>query len=347
MKHTLRNFWLLLCLLLSIFVLRSVYAIGDPAHPDVIIDLSWTVQHTSRLHTLSLWNVGMTGGLQVIDGKLRFTNWLIVWDDDHIVSVGSNGHAVIGGWKRNTVGTDFAAIWWWLTNKALAAYSVVAWWQSNTGQWQNSVVVGWNANVAGWQNSVVVWWQGNVAEWQNSVVIGGYENTANRNSLALWKNAEWREGSFAWNALAPQKWGYISATSWILVGTTTPIDLVNLVVGGAIRIAWDASDIKTKWEIRYVGWCFYAYDGDKWHILNRWEEKWWTGSCNAWFPGEEIARYCEFGNTIVWNGDQVTAYDKPYATGDNCGSHAAIITCNNWTFSSPDYIYPYCYSINY
>ena len=291
--------------------MKFVDAQGEP----LVIDLSNTVQHSSRLYNLNLWNESMTGSLRVVKTPAKrviFTNWLII-GDDHTVSVAANGHAVIGWWKSNTV-VNLAAIWWWQTNKANAQYAIVGGWQGNT---------------AGWQNSVVVGWQG---------------NTANKNSLALGQGATSNEGSFAWNHSATTNNWYIDASNWILVNTTDPIDGVNLVVNGAVKIAWTNGSSRLKWEIRYVNKCFYAYDGSKWYVLNRWGENGGNTECKDF---TDMAKYCKFGNTVLQNGDTWTGYSQQYATGSNCVTqYEAKVTCNNWTLSPSTHVYPYCYSIH-
>ena len=346
MRHTLRNFWLLwLGLLLSVFVIKFVNAENE-----LIIDLSNTVQHSSRLYNLNLWS-GTVWTLKVatVPGstakRATFTNWLII-GDNHTVSVDSDGHAVIGWWSGNTVTADFAAVGWGADNKSDAEYAVIGWWQKNIASQENSVVVWGFNNQAGWKNSVVVGWQGNNALEQNSVVVGWQGNKANKNSLVLGKSSIWNEGSFAWNASATAKNWSISATNWVLVNTTTKIDWVNLVVNGAIKIGGPDSTLRHKWEIRYVGKCFYAYDGSKWYVLNRWSENGWNTQCND-FPGE-TAKYCNFGNTVLQNGDTWKGYSQPYAAGlDNaCDAYEHTVTCNNWTLSPSGYTYPYCYVIH-
>ena len=342
MRHTVRGLWLLwLCLLLSIFVVKYVNAEDEPLE----IDLAGTVQHSSRLYNLSLWSDTVsTGNIQVVKkptGKnvTTFTNWLIIWDS-HSVSV---EHAVIWWGRINTVSVDYAAIGWWENNIASADHAVIGWWFRNTASQQNSVVVGWYGNEASQQNSVVVGWYGNTAGWKNSVVLWWRWNTARKNGLALWHSATSNEGSFAWNGTAEAGKWFIGATKWILVGTTEAIDWVNLVVDGAVKIAGLKTDSKRiKWEIRYIGKCFYAYDGAKWYVLNRWTEKNGNTQCRDF---SEMAAYCKFGNTVIQNGDSVHAYSQPYAVG-NCELYGADITCNNWVLSMPDHIYPYCYTIH-
>lgn len=355
MRHTLRKFWLLwLCLFLSIFVLEFVNAADDPNNPDVEINLAGTILHNSRLHTLKLGsNEVKTWTLKVttIAGtdKVTFTNGLIIWDSHDVGSLNEEDHAIIGWGSNNRVGSDYAAIGWWQANDSQAKYTVIGGGQINVAKEQNSVVVGWYNNTAEKQNSVVVGWQKNTTKWQNSVVVGWNNNTAYQNSLALGVGALWNQGSFAWNGPANEKDGYINADNWILVNTTTPIAWVNLVVKGAVKIAWNKFDPRSKWEIRYFGGCFYAYDGGTWHVLNRWKEGQAGNGCSA-APDGVVAQYCEFGNTILWDGDSVLAWSQTYATGwteNSCpSSYSATVTCNNGTLYPSGYTYPYCYPIH-
>lgn len=347
MRHTLRNFWLLwLGLLLSVFVIKFVNAENEP----LVIDLSGTVQHSSRLYNLNLWSetVGI-GSLKVVKTpakRVMFTNWLIIWSD-HTVSVAANGHAVIGWWKSNTVSAEFAAVGWGNTNAASAEYAIVGGGQNNTASQENAVVVWGQRNVAGWANSVVVWWYNNTASQENAVVIGWKDNTANKNSLVLGNGSLWNEGGFAWNhSVTAQNW-YINAENWVLVNTTTPIDWVNLVVNGAVKISEGDLSARLKWEIKYVGKCFYAYDGSKWYVLNRWGENGGNTECKDF---TDIAKHCVFGNTVLQNGDSVLAWSQPYATdwtADSCpSSYSTTVTCNNGTLDPSGYTYPYCYPIH-
>ena len=352
MRNTLMKFGLLwLCLLISgVFVMKFVNAAeDDPEINPMYIDLSDTVLHNSRLHTLHLWS-GIVGTLQVKDLKVRFSNWLVVWDTH---TIWTNTHVVVGGGKNNTVTREYAWVGWWQFNGAKNDYAVIGWGSGNEAQWVHSAVVGWQVNVAQALNSVVVGWQRNTARGENTVVIGWMNNSAEVNSLVLGKNSGWQAGSFAWNGNSEEHHGFINARSWVLVWTTTPLYWVNLVVGGAVQIAWDNDNVnKAKWEIRYIkgshGWCFYAYDGDKWHVLNRWLEKERNTQCNDIFASDAVADYCEFGNTVVWNNDKVTAYAQSYATG---GCTAYELVCQGghlWTSAGDlaDKYYPYCYRIS-
>lgn len=338
-----------LCLFLSFVVIKSVNA--EPAEP-MYIDLSNTVLHNSRLHTLRLWS-GVVGTLQVRDSKVRFSNGLVVWDSENSHNIWANTHVVIGWWKNNTVTVEYAGVWWWQSNAAKGSYAVVWWWSWNEAQWQHSAVVGWQANVAEEVNSVVVGWQWNRADGLNSVVVGWSNNVAKQNSLVLGKNWVGNAGSFAWNGSSEENHGYIDARKWILVGTTTPLNWVNLVVGGAVQIAWNNNnDKKATWEIRYIkwshGWCFYAYDGDKWHVLNRWLEKERNTQCADIFASDAVADYCEFGNTVVWNNDVVTGYVLSYSTG-SCTEYGLVCQGGHlWTSAGAlaDKYYPYCYHIS-
>lgn len=330
MKYTLRKFWLLwVCLLLlGIFVVWYVNA----EDPDVVINLSGIELHKSNLYNLKLWS-GTVGTLNVTWWRLRFSNGLIVWNDH---TVGVNDKAVIGWWKQNTINAKYAWIGWGQLNTGSAQYAVIGGWYGNIAEWKKSVVVWWNSNIAGtW--GLVVWWSNNIAEtlW---VILGWSNNTAQKNSLALGSGASSSSGSFAWKGTvsSSNKWKIGART--VLIGTTTWIPSVKLVVGGAVKIASSSENWK-KWEIRYVDGCYYSYDGSKWHVINRWHEN-EASNCST---SLDVAKYCKFGNTILWHWDTATWYNKIYDT--NCNAHSWVVTCLSWSLSE-DFVYPYCYDIN-
>ena len=218
-------------------------------------------------------------------------------------------------------------IWWGNTNKA---------------NWENAVVVGWDHNTsAGW--SVVVWWKWNNAV-DGGIVLWWEGNTWRPNSLALGKNATSNEGSFAWNWTASEDSAYINASNGTLINTTTPIAWVNLVVDGAVKVEWNTTDAWVYWEIRYVGGCFYWYDGSKWHVMNRWNDRNNNNECGA-FPST-TAKFCYFGNTILWDGDTAIAYQNPYSTNCSASTNRKTVTCINWSLSPSWYTHPYCYPIH-
>ena len=347
MKHTVNKFWLLwLCLLLSVFAIRSMVNAADSG---VRMDPTYParVWYRSVLHTLNLWDLWWTTATLHTDAdiwKLEFSNGLVVWDSQ-TVGAGIN-NAVIGWGKGNTVSANYAAVGWWESNVANAKYAVVWWGKENRANWQNAVVVGWNNNIAaGW--SVVVWWEWNRAE-DGWVVLWWKSNISHSNSLALWQNATSNEGSFIWNwsetrKIAENNSVNIYTTNWTLVGTTTPINWVNLVVNGAVKVEWNTTDAWVYWEIRNVGGCFYWFDGEKWHVMNRWNDINNNDECDA-FPSN-TAKFCYFGNTILWDGDTTTAYTQPYGTGTRCNSvYKKTIKCNGVKDSLLSY-YPYCYTI--
>lgn len=351
MKHTLNKFWLLwLCLLLSIFILKSVNAADDAT---VTIDPTAPakVWYRSTLHTLNLWSLTNFATLQESNWRMRFTNWLVAWKDS---SVWNSQYAVIGWWDGNKIlnNANYAGIWWWKSNEIRGNYAVIGWWAENDANWDNSVVVGGYKNTASAQNSVVVGGYNNTASGQNSVVVGGQNNKANKNSLALGHNATANEWAFAWNWSAWQNSAYISASNWTLIGTITPIAWVNLVVDGAVRVAWTKDNgNKQKWEIRYVSGCFYWYDGSVRHILNRGTEKTENDDDNdnnkcKGFDTNSVAQHCEFGNTILWDWDKATGYKNPYSTNCNATTNKKTVTCVNWSLSPSWYTYPYCYPIH-
>lgn len=338
MKYTLRKFWLLWLslLLLGIFVVWYVNA-ADGDEPDVVIDLSDLELHRSNLYNLKLWSGSSTAGvLNVTWWRVIFSSGLIVWDSHHVTV---SDKAVIGWWMENIINAEYVWIGWWQSNVGKAKYAVIGGWYGNVAEWQKSVVVWWNSNIAGtW--GLVVWWSENVAEnlW---VILGWNRNTAEKNSLALGSGASSSSGSFAWKGTvsSSNKWKIGART--VLIGTTTWIDLVKLVVGGAVKIG-SGSGIWRPWEIRSVGGCFYGFDGSTWHVLNRWDEV--AEHCRSLSVNDS----CEFGNTILRHWDTAIWYNITYATGSNCNTaeHKAIVTCEDWTLSPSWYIYPYCYSIN-
>lgn len=353
MKRTMNKIWLLwLCLMLSFLFIKYVSAADEPTERITITpNLAETVLHRSHLHTLHLWAWNKSGTLVVTEGKTVLSNWLIVWNN---AGVGGNtSFAVIGWGKNNTVkdNSNYAGIGWGINNRANADFSFVGWGKSNESNWVNSVILGWSENKAeAW--GVVVGWSGNQS-LNGWVVLWWYKNlVTNINGLVFGKNSRWGEGSFAWNGAAGANSGYIGASGWILIWTTTPIDWVNLVVKGAVQL-WNRNEAPVKWEIRYVWWCFYSFDGDKWHVLNRWNEKNETDDvssndeCYAPFAAATIAKYCEFWNTVIWDNDKVTAYTKP--NGVTCTS--MTLTCRggklyNASNAVVTEYYPYCYTIH-
>ena len=85
MRHTLNKFGLLwLCLLLSVFAVKSIVNAADLG---VTIDRLYParVWYKSVLHTLNLWELwGTTATLKATDWKLKFTNWLVVWNASNV-----------------------------------------------------------------------------------------------------------------------------------------------------------------------------------------------------------------------------------------------------------------------
>jgi hypothetical protein len=124
--------------------------------------------------------------------------------------------------------------------------------------------------------------------------------------LAFWSYAEARyNNSFSWNANNTiDHSARIDALSWVLIGTYTGIDGVNLVVDGAVKIdsrnfTWDG----VKWEIAVVNWCFYSYDGNNWQVINKW------GGC----PSDILPGWsCVFWNVILLNWESMSGYSTPY-----------------------------------
>jgi hypothetical protein len=356
MKHNLRKIWLLWLLLLSLFVIKSIVSAAPRIDTGVtmIPDEAQRLWYRSSLHTLNLGDFGWTTALLKHDNlKLRFSNWLVVWGGSKTYD---STYAVIGWWKNNEIqgGKNYAWIGGWESNIVKGQYAVIWGGQGNTAQWINAVVVGWNSNNSSNELSVIVWGQSNkgLNLW---VVLWWLWNTASKNSLALGQNSESNEGSFAWNATANNGNGRVNAEGGILIGTTGAIDGVNLVVGGAVKVSWDRSAAYS-WEIRYVSGCFYAFDGIKWHIMNRGDEE--SPKCSDGFGVDEVSQYCVFWNTIVWHWDEVVWYASWYAviTGPSnpnpCDAVEKTLVCYNKNLyvkedgSNANGYYPYCYKIN-
>ena len=340
-KHTLKKIWLLwLCLFLSLFAIEyaNAYTIN-------LADLQ-NLLHKSKLYKLSLSSWSNNKATLIVnkdDLRLEFTGWLVVWSN----ATASSNYTVIGWWTGNKIERDssFAAIWGGATNEVNSEYAVIGWWTKNKAQWRNAVILGWDSNAAQ-SGSVVMWWRSNTSlSW--GVVLWWESNTANKNSLALGQRSNWQEGSFIWNSsnslqTVGENGGYVGASNWILIGTTEGVGWVNLVVNGAVKIAWTKDDInKYKWEIRSVDGCFYGFDGSTRHVLNRWDEV--AGNCKSL----GVNASCVFGNTILRHWDTATWYSLPNAV--HCPSPEKL-TCRNGNLFTNTNVqansyYPYCYEI--
>lgn len=341
MRHSLKNFWILwLCLLLSVFAIKYVSAATVDTWVEILPNEPRKLWYRSNLHTLRMWNSTTNAQLRVGNWKLKISNWLIAGNNSTVTSE----YAVIGWWDGNTVSANYAGIGWGNGNSAAGIYAVIGWGNGNTTNWRNAVVVGGESNEsAAW--SVVVWWKDNKGlNW--GVVLWWNNNTANKNSLALWVSSTSEEGWFAWNWSASSKTASVNASNWVLIGTTDKINGVNLVVNWGVKLGWPDAAWWTSlaWEIRAVGGCFYAYDGAKWHIINRWDEK-NNVKCTATL---DTAKYCDFGNTIVWHWDKVTWYEFSHSvscTEKNLICLDGKLYVEGTSIDASTY-YPYCHVVN-
>jgi len=346
MKHVSKKSALLLFSLVVAVLIGCVNAIL------ITVDNRDNILHKIRLHTLNVWSGDEYAKFLVGEDWewLWFSSWLIIWDN---TTLEYSWHVGVfqWWWKDNKfIGTSdtgyYIWIWWWSDNEVEVTSSdnywiVVGWWNWNKAEGNLSVVVGWNRNLANnpdwWVWWVVVWWFNNKASSQ-SVVLWWNSNRAKwESSLAFWYSAMANDSnSFSWNAINTKDHSArIDALSWVLIGTYTGIDGVNLVVNGAVKIdsrnfTWDG----VKWEIAVVNWCFYSYDGNNWQVINKW------GGC----PSDFLPDWsCVFWNVILLNWESMSGYSTPY--DKNCNWKKWTVTCDNEELSSI-YVYPYCYKLS-
>ena len=230
----------------------------------------------------------------------------------------------IAGWTANSISKwDNSVIWWWSSNSITWSDAVIAWWYKNEATTWGVVI--WGSDNKAMNDGVVFWWKWNTADWFNSLV--------------LWSWSRWGRWSFAWNGEASDYSAYIWAKNWVLIWTYDTINWVNLVVSGAIKLWSDAiTSAWTAWEIRFVWWCFYAYDGSYWHVINQS----WKSGC-TWLPA---AGTCEFWAVQLQVWDVVRAYKDTIST--DCSS-IDVACSEDWSLvgirGETDYIYPYCYEL--
>ena len=279
----------------------------------LLIDIDNSVDLPNvRFHSLFLWSSSllyMSG-----DSKaLRIWSWLMFWGLD--VGIG-----------------------WWSGNKIMNGVNptkVIGWWEDNHSyEW---VVVWWFHNEA--NNWVVVWWFENQAT--ESTILGWLNNrTLLGNSLAFWSGALAYEYWFSWNSdiSDESKMARIDAESGVLIWTYNPVTGVNLVVNWAVKIWWKKiEEGGVKGEIRAVSWCYYAFDGSNWHVINDWD----ITDCGEF--GLDWA--CKFGNVLYSSGEVVIGYTEPYAL--ECVKIAwQCIWWSIFSWSEILNIYPYCYELD-
>ena len=322
-----------------LLVLAAIFAVLFNVSDAVIIDSSLledTNLHKARLHSLFLEDEGWYSFASLISHKnhLIISNGLVVWTYNIVNnstmwsiwwwlwnSLEGTNYAWIAGWAANRISNwSNSIIWWWSSNTIIWSDAVIAWWNNNEAKtW--GIIIGWENNIAEWW--IVFWWAGNKSYWWNNLVF--------------WKDAEWWDGSFAWNGKAESWSAYIWARNGVLIWTYDAITWVNLVVSWAVKLGWDSSTGWTAWEIKVVWWCFYAYDWEYWHLINQS----WTWWCE-WF---EAAQSCLFWNVQLQAWDRVSAYNAIIST--EC--KAEVVVCKNWELVRADdetdksYKYSYCF----
>ena len=261
---------------------------------------------------------------------LSVLNWLIIWNNNTVFSsslvvigwgdtnkVNDVHNAWIGWGNNNQINSaDNWAIGWGMNNFVAWSAWVVAWGNNNkASNW--GVVVGWYNNY--YNNEwVVLWWSDNWA-WVNSVVLWHKNTILNSNSF-LWKDN---------NDIMPVQSNVASITTdWVLIWTYEKKPQVALVVNWAVKL-WNENEPTEKWEINNKEWCIRAWDGTHSHVLGKSSESW----CGA-------REWCQFGQTLLQDGDSMVAYSSPYAS--DCSSKEIEVICNNWNLSVNP-AYPSCY----
>ena len=326
----------LLGILLSAFLIIWIINITN-GEPNVIN----TNPDSSKLHTASLRSLFL-GDSDVDTGfswmrvntwwsSLDILNWLIVWSDN---SVSQWSKMVVIGWGRgNSVNASNAGIAWGSGNAVDGENWAIGWWLWNMGKW----IIAWgNNNKIDDVLWVILWWFKNISK--GGIVLWGSGNMAWENSMAFWQNAKWDKNSFAWNAHALQNSARIDASGWMLIGTYSPVSWVYLVVSGSVKLWSGKFDSTTWWVWVNENGCIKASDGDSLYTLGRSSES----VCG-------VDSGCQFGTTILHNGDKVTAYTVSYAK--KCEDIAQTVTCKGWKFynsggSIMNVVYPYCYDLS-
>lgn len=296
--------------------------------------------HRAHLNSLYLWNTESSDAsieVNVYGRRFNVLNWLIMWQGNSVLSDDAT-LVTIWWWRSNTISDVIqSGIWWWESNIITTSFSVIWWWRGNTTEWENrtedhlGTIAWWTSNkTTHWWT--VVWWKNNEAQnWW--IVIGWQDNISDSYGVALWQNSYSKYGSFSWNSSdTKDNSAVIVASGWILIWTYEPISWVNLVVEGAMQISANDSDEWIIWEIRMKDGCFYGYDGNFWHVINK----------NPWDGCPNIT--CVFWTTLLQEWDSVQAYSQSYA--EDCSGAIVDITCNSdWSLWDGGTYYPYCYNL--
>ncbi len=334
---TKRNY--LLWFLLSTFLI--IWIINVTIGEKTIID---TEPDISKLHTISLRSLFLgSGDFDTWFSWMRVNTW---WSSLDLL----NGLIV---WKNNSARqwVEMVAIGGWSGNSVENSNAGIAWWRNNNVSSENWAIGGWAANyleiwvvAGGWNNSitdifgVILWWRRNNSS--GGVILWWIKNRAWKYALALWSGARWEDGAFAWNGYAWQNSARINASGWMLIGTNTPVSWVYLVVDWSVKLWSGKFDSTTWWVWVNENGCIKASDGDSVYTLGRSSSS--ELKCGV-FSG------CQFGTTILHNGDKVTAYTVSYAK--KCEDIAQTVTCKEWKFynsggSIMNVVYPYCYDLS-
>ena len=334
---TKRNY--LLWFLLSTFLI--IWIINVTIGEKTIID---TKPDISKLHTISLRSLFLgSGDFDTWFSWMRVNTWwssldvlngLIVWSGN-LVSQWSK-MVVIGWGEWNKIEDSNAWIAWWKNNRVESSNWAIGGWLGNRWDW---VIAGGRENIAG-GSAIVLWWRRNwkLNSYANGIILWGSGNDAKIGAVVFWQRARWEDMSFAWNAKAWINSARINASGWMLIGTNTPVSWVYLVVDWSVKLWSGKFDSTTWWVWVNENGCIKASDGDSLYTLGRSSES----VCG-------VDSGCQFGTTILHNGDKVTAYTVSYAK--KCEDIAQTVTCKGWKFynsggSIMNVVYPYCYDLS-
>lgn len=314
--------------------------------------------HKVRLKSLSLWTwYPLTGYYEI---KLQWLNsfdivgWLAVWTGATNISSGSF-LVTIGWWKGNLVSWTWAWIVGWEANYINGWKNVVIWGGKNNnvggeqsvvwgGNWNkvnnwSGVILGWSDNEVS-DSSIVLWWQNNKANWKNNLLLGAKTTSSWKSSTFVWGDSSQNCSSLV-NESAT-----VCASKGVLIWTYNRLTGVNLVVNGAVKIAWGLWSW-TAWEIKMVSWCVYSFDGSKRYIFGK-QSKSDTSCTNL--LGEDLGKICKFGKIELQEWDTVYAYLQPYSTNCDSVDNKHRVECKWWKLydstNSTQYIYPSCYNVS-
>lgn len=357
MKNVSRIVVLLCCsLLVGIFVLSKIDVVnGAWVNIWDAFDSNFGVNkwHEVRLEKLYLSATGDSVWILVNGNKIKLLNWLFV-HNGNLNNVWESQMSVVAWWDNNGILGISVWIVWWRWNYVRGIQSVIGGWSQNVVYNGSGAVVAWGSWNAAWGGSVVLWWFDNVGSWNTVILWWNWNISHWVSSLILWMWSEWQDGTFLWNGLTWSNNGvsirsdsaYIGAANWVLIGTYQPKSWVSLVVSGAVKMWSSKSNIGIPWEIMITGWCFYSYDGEKWHVLGKDSASGWSLCIKE---SINLSKTCKFGNKLIHEWDKVTAYSATYSV--NCDDiKNNSVSCIWWQLVaqwwSTEYVYPYCYNVS-